>query len=437
MNTQPQVYLLPLECRHHKKCAKHYGTIVPPVTMNRPTDFSVTIKWEPVTEEFKVETPETDFIKCEPESDRKCGLDTSTSVTIGVVRIKTEAQDEQLVMNKASLKDNVFDNRTGEDKTEINTHVTNDSRSDILTGDNNNHPTNDEVKRTDEYLNPGIRGGKSFSNGERSKNRVNDSSSSRKEANPPESLTCTGRVKKLSKQAACDTQENRHTGEQHYKCPVCGKSFSDLGACKRHQRIHTGEKSYKCPTCGKSFSQRGTCKRHQQTHTGERPYKCVTCGKAFSRRSHCTRHQISHRDKKPHRYLHCNQSFRLQADFDMHQRLHRGEKQFLCPTCDKSFSRIDAYKRHQRIHTGEKPYLCSTCGKSFTQLWAYTTHARIHSGDKPYKCPVCEKSFADLGNCKAHQRKHTGEKPYLCSSCGKRFRLQTDFKKHQRLHVQA
>ena len=46
-----------------------------------------------------------------------------------------------------------------------------------------------------------------------------------------------------------------HTGENTYKCEVCGKAFVDTGDLKRHKRIHTGEKPYKCELCGNTFSQ--------------------------------------------------------------------------------------------------------------------------------------------------------------------------------------
>ncbi|KFQ96244.1 Zinc finger protein 572, partial [Nipponia nippon] len=56
-----------------------------------------------------------------------------------------------------------------------------------------------------------------------------------------------------------------------YKCPECGKVFSNSSSLVRHRRQHAGEKPYKCHECGKSFGQSTDLIAHRRTHTGEKP----------------------------------------------------------------------------------------------------------------------------------------------------------------------
>jgi KRAB domain-containing zinc finger protein len=38
-------------------------------------------------------------------------------------------------------------------------------------------------------------------------------------------------------------------------------------------RIHTGDQLYKCDICGKGFSDGRNLQSHIRTHTGDKPYK--------------------------------------------------------------------------------------------------------------------------------------------------------------------
>ena len=77
----------------------------------------------------------------------------------------------------------------------------------------------------------------------------------------------------------CDTvlsqspnRQKMATGEKHYKCPDCHKTFDDEAKLKRHVYVHSREKSLQCLVCDRKFLQSGRLKAHMLTHSGN----CMT-----------------------------------------------------------------------------------------------------------------------------------------------------------------
>ncbi|NWU06539.1 ZN660 protein, partial [Cephalopterus ornatus] len=54
-------------------------------------------------------------------------------------------------------------------------------------------------------------------------------------------------------------------------CLEGGRSLSQSCDLVVQERVNAAKKPYKCPTCGKSFSNSSNLFAHQRVHTGERP----------------------------------------------------------------------------------------------------------------------------------------------------------------------
>ncbi|KAM3913585.1 LOW QUALITY PROTEIN: oocyte zinc finger protein XlCOF8.4-like [Leptodactylus fuscus] len=222
-------------------------------------------------------------------------------------------------------------------------------------------------------------------------------------------------------------------GGSKYRCPECGKCFTQNGSLNVHKRIHTGEKCFSCSECGKLFMRKSDLVRHYRVHTGEKPFVCSECGKCFSQKSKLVSHQRTHTGD-PSPCAECGRCFTNRSLLLTHLKYHSGEKPFQCSECGTAFQYKSNLVKHQVIHRKAKPYPCTECGKCLTNKGALIYHLRTHTGEKPFSCAECGRAFTSKGHLVIYQRTHTREKPFTCTKCGKCFDRKADMAIQQMMH---
>ena len=71
----------------------------------------------------------------------------------------------------------------------------------------------------------------------------------------------------------------KSSGQKHYTCSTCGKSYRFWGGVDDCQRRHEKNLRYTCEKegCGKGFNSKFRFQLHLRTHDGQRPFQ--GCGK--------------------------------------------------------------------------------------------------------------------------------------------------------------
>jgi DNA-directed RNA polymerase subunit RPC12/RpoP len=230
-------------------------------------------------------------------------------------------------------------------------------------------------------------------------------------------------------------QGGKKRGKKFLVCSVCSKHYSCKSRLESHMFTHTGLRPYKCPTCGRGFTQSSSLMRHViSIHTGEKPYVCPDCGKGFVCANNLKVHAVKHTGERSHSCEVCSKSFFMAGDLKLHMKNHQTDKPHKCPACDMSFLRYNGLATHMVTHTGERKHACPVCKKLFSVSSNLKVHMRIHSGEKPFVCKDCGRTFRQAGSLANHIPTHTGDKPYTCPKCGRGFIQLINMTRHLQVH---
>ena len=216
---KPKVLLLPLECQDHQSCNKSYKQLL--CTNSRDlSQFSVTIKFEP--EIFH--NAEVQSVSRKSTNQIISDSNRSTSITVGVVHIKVEPQDENEV------------NRSGN----AESHSGNSHRSDVIDSQKSDITRDNAIACAKDMLDTEV----NFTNSSDSKGMSQDRNNvscdmcsakfntkqllSRHLRTSFETLKGDASTRgKYSKH--CRNTKNSPRKEKLYKCPICDKSLNRIG----------------------------------------------------------------------------------------------------------------------------------------------------------------------------------------------------------------
>merc|ERR1711879_194536 len=82
-----------------------------------------------------------------------------------------------------------------------------------------------------------------------------------------------------------------HADERPFVCQHGGKSYKCRESVAECQRRCTGQGHFECPTCGRTFTRNERLKHHiMGVHQGIKPHKCPVCPCSYARKSNMIDH---------------------------------------------------------------------------------------------------------------------------------------------------
>ncbi|XP_077322397.1 uncharacterized protein LOC143956163 isoform X1 [Lithobates pipiens] len=272
------------------------------------------------------------------------------------------------------------------------------------------------------------------------------------------------------------TGGNPNTPNIHHRpsCPETSMDPSD----QSHIKIHTGDHHYSCPECGKSFSKKGDLDEHKRIHTdgcdvrNSSERRLLLSADCKSEDNVITQdppggnqntQNIHHRPSCPETSMDpSDQSHIVSADVNLRSHtadkstdpsnpeetslplegIHGYEKLFSCSECGKCFNKKGNLDKHKRIHTGgcdvrnsseRRLLLSADCNSEDNVITQDPTEGNLNTPNI-YHRPSCPETSMDPSD-QSHIKIHTGDHHYSCTECGKFFSKKGDLDEHKRIHT--
>lgn len=284
-----------------------------------------------------------------------------------------------------------------------------------------------------------------------------------------------------------------HTGNQIFKCEVCGHAFDVYRHLTEHMIVHRQDKPFTCKICNKSYSRATVLSQHMKSHpnggnydmmqktvtitsttsTNEVPqttvttmtttvslpvasqpvYKCQQCEKMFVTPSELKDHESVHTSQQKEEKKVVNLKEVIVMVKPEEPQIVQLMPQIKCYICDEHFNseqeRVNHAVIHNRVVTNDTPQSIQV-----TQIPAPTIS--VTTIEPPTLPPVTsldaemiatdEITFDDVikltllenkSPCNVCGKSHTKSQPcekFKCDVCDKRFSNLGNFNVHKRIH---
>ncbi|XP_065074527.1 zinc finger protein 436-like [Ochlerotatus camptorhynchus] len=160
------------------------------------------------------------------------------------------------------------------------------------------------------------------------------------------------------KRAHVKTVHPHNSNEKTFSCVLCNATFNSKTKYSNHYLTH-GERNFQCRHCTKRFHTIPRLRKHLRSHRIEEHSRCEICDKSFSQDCNMKRHiEVMHMRDGRLFCLHCSQTFELADELRTHRETeHTNDRPYKCSFCEKAFSHLQSLANHSKCHRNPDRHL--------------------------------------------------------------------------------